>query len=92
MNDVFVGVTSFFLGFGAATMVWAGIVRRLTVRLLARNGLVRSTVDLETRRVAYDSGRDTLIRSNAGAPGKVVEGMRTRPGSLAKYLTNKGLL
>ena len=86
------GLGYFTAGFGSATLLGLGVSRRLIKRLTARKGLVTTLVALETRRAAYDSGRDLLARQQAGTPARVVDGMRYRPGSLSVYLNNLGTL
>ena len=70
------------------TVAWR-LRDRLTRRLEAARRLAETARDLENRRVAYDSGRDTLARSNGGRPARIVDGLGTKPGILAQYLRDK---
>lgn len=83
------GLTLFGVGFLCglvATVVPLYWFRKLLVgRLQAAQELLVTQRELENRRVGYDSGRDTLARSDGGRVGKVHDGMGERPGSLAKY-------
>jgi len=51
--------------------------------------MAQTARDLENRRVGYDSGRDVLARRDGGRAARVVDGLGTKPGTLAKYLSNK---
>jgi len=84
MSYVLVGCVSFLAGLLLASCMSAVLWRRLVRRLTAKRGLVATTLDLENRRVAYDSGRQHLARSTAGRPARISDGLSTRPGTLAK--------
>ena len=80
-------------GFGAGlsvglTIVWC-LRNNLVRRLAAVRAMAETQRDLENRRVAYDSGREHLVRANAGRPARITDGLGTKPGTLAKYLGNK---
>jgi len=70
------------------TAAWR-LRNRWSARLTAVRLMAQTARDLENRRVGYDSGRDVLARRDGGRAARVVDGLGTKPGTLAKYLSNK---
>ena len=90
MTYLYVAVGSWSCGLATALSIAWGVKRRLVKRLNARAGTLAVIRDLESRRVAYDTGREHLVRANAGRAAVVSDGMATKPGSLARYHRDTG--
>jgi hypothetical protein len=86
---IVVAVGSWSVGFVAALGVGLALRRRLLKRLAGVRHLVETTLELENRRLAYDSGREHLARASAGQPARVHDGLGTKPGSLARQAGNE---
>lgn len=87
-----VGVVCWVCGLAVGLALAPTAFGRLIKRLDAREGRLQAIVDMENRRVAYDSGRETLARSDGGSTSaRVSDGMATKPGSLARYLRDSAL-
>jgi len=85
-----VGLVSYSLGALCSLICVYRARNRLCERLEAARLLLQTQRELENRRVAYDSGREHLARSNGGKPARISDGMATKPGTLSKYLNRLG--
>lgn len=88
--NLLLALVSCGIGFLLGSLISWQVYSRLLGRLRQRAKALETIRDLESRRVAYDSGRDHLVRTRAGAPARVQDGMATKPGTLAKYLRDTG--
>lgn len=78
-----------FSGLLVGALTAAIVFRRLTVRLRAKESVLRAAVALENRRIGHDSGRNLAPRRSAGDPAKIDNIAVTRTGALTQYHLEK---
>lgn len=58
------------------------VYRGLLTRLIKHNEIIETSLSLEKRRRAHDSGRTQSVRPGAGPSARVYTALVTRPGAL----------
>lgn len=86
MIYLYVAVVSWSSAFFPMLCIGWLVKTRLVKRLAARQGALEAIAELENRKVGYETGRQELVRRDAGRQAREFDGMDTKPGALARYL------